>query len=192
MTPPIDLDPMIGWLLRLALAGVFAQAAWHKASDLGAAAQTIADYAVVPTGWARGVALGVSGAEATVAVGFVLTGFGPASVGGVVTACVAVGLLALYATAISINLARGRRDIDCGCLGPAGGSVRIGPWLLVRNAVLAFAATSLAVLPASGRALHWFDALSLVGGWAALALVWTSIHTLAATPVAPAQRGGLR
>ncbi len=182
----LALDPMIAWLLRLALAGVFAQAAWHKGRDVDAAAQIIADYKVSPVEWATFHALGVTLAEAGVAVAFVVSGFAGDATGllaqlGHVAALCSIGLLALYSGAIAINLARGRRDIDCGCLGPAGKSARIGPWLLVRNGVLALAAATLAVLPVSVRPLHWIDALSLVGGLAALVLVWFAVHVIAAT-----------
>lgn len=47
----------------------------------------------------------------------------------------AVVLLTVYAAAIGINLLRGRRDIDCGCTGPATRQLLSG-WLLVRNATL--------------------------------------------------------
>ena len=65
-------------------------------------------------------------------------------------------LLATYAAAVGINLARGRRSIDCGC----GGTPRpIQPWLVGRNLVLA--AASLALLaPVGARALGGLDALN--------------------------------
>lgn len=181
----LSLDPMIAWLLRMALAGVFAQAAWHKGRDLRGAAQTIADYRVTPVEWASLHALGVTLAEAFVAVAVVVEGLAGdgsvlARVAGLAAPC-AVALLALYSVAIGVNLARGRRDIDCGCLGPAGRSPRIGPWLLVRNGVLAAAAAALAWLPVSTRPLHWIDAVSLVGGLAVLVVVWVAVHVMAAT-----------
>src|SRR5262249_14927936 len=47
----------------------------------------------------------------------------------------AAALLGLYAAAIAVNLARGRRHLDCGCTGPA---LRrpISGWLVLRNLVL--------------------------------------------------------
>ena len=46
----------------------------------------------------------------------------------------ALSLFVLYAVAISINLLRGRRHIDCGC---GGDGTAIGWGLVVRNVVLA-------------------------------------------------------
>ena len=46
----------------------------------------------------------------------------------------ALSLFVLYAVAISINLFRGRRHIDCGC---GGDGTAIGWGLVVRNVVLA-------------------------------------------------------
>jgi hypothetical protein len=86
----------------------------------------------------------------------------------------AAALLALYSFAVAINLARGRREIDCGC------SARPQPLsrgLLVRNAALA-AAALLAALPATSRALVWVDALSAAAGAAALAFVWLAAQSL--------------
>jgi len=185
MTGPheLALDPMIAWLLRFGLALVFAQAAWHKSRDLEAAAQVVADYRVTPVEWAHLHASLATVGEALLAGGLVASGWMPSL--GPVTAWGAIVLLGLYSAAIGVNLARGRRDIDCGCAGPAGRSPRIGPWLLVRNGVLAAAALALAALPVSTRPLHWIDAASLLGGVLALALVWVAVHALAASmPVA--------
>lgn len=183
MSPP-DLDPMIAWVIRGALALIFAQAAWHKGRDLDAAAQIVADYRVSPVAWAHFHASATLLAEAAVSVGLVAFGFAaisgalPPSV-GLVFPLAAIGLLSLYSIAIGVNLARGRRDIDCGCMGPAGASPRIGPWLLYRNGVLAIGAGALAVMPSTPREFYWLDGVTFVAGLAAFACVWVAIHTLA-------------
>ena len=76
----------------------------------------------------------------------------------------AAALLAAYGAAIGVNLARGRRHIDCGCVGPAARRP-IGGWLVARNGVLAAPSRS----PGSragrrARPLVWVDALTVVGG----------------------------
>ena len=91
----------------------------------------------------------------------------------------AAALLALYAAAIAVNLARGRRHLDCGCAGPA---LRrpISGWLVVRNLVLvAIALADLA--PLSTRPLVWVDALTVVAATAALAACWMAADRLLAT-----------
>ncbi len=75
----------------------------------------------------------------------------------------AAGLLAIYTFSISINLVRGRLDIDCGCSGPA---IRhtLNAWLVVRNSGLLAAA--LLTLPASNprplSLLDWFTTCAAV------------------------------
>ena len=98
----------------------------------------------------------------------------------------ALGLLALYSGALALNLARGRRDLDCGCLGPANRQ-RISPGLLWRNAVVSLGPLLLLLEP-EPRVMNWIDALSVMGASATLVLLWTGVHQLAAarpTPLAP-------
>lgn len=184
-----SLDPLVATLLGAALAGVFAQAAWHKGHDLQGAAQVVADYRITPVSWAHFHATAGLAAEACIAAGLLAaaaaapTSTSPPGFVATLARIAPIGALVLlvaYSFAIGVNLARGRRDIDCGCSGPVGTSPRIGPWLLVRNAVLALAVLALLALPVSPRTLHWVDAVSLVGGVAVLALVWTAVHGLAA------------
>lgn len=90
-------------------------------------------------------------------------------------------LMLLFALALGINLARGRRDIDCGCLriGRDGQAQHISGWLVLRNLALAAGALLLAQAPVAGMpAAHaWAGALA-----AALAmLLYLSLQTLAAT-----------
>jgi len=82
-------------------------------------------------------------------------------------AIAAAGLLAGYGLAIAINLARGRRYIDCGC-----GDTRqlLSPWLLVRNGLLAGGAI-LVALPAEARVAGWAEVV--VGCVAFVVLVLT-------------------
>ena len=89
----------------------------------------------------------------------------------------AVALLSLYSAAIAINLARGRRHIDCGCLGPASGQ-GLTPWLLIRNAALV-AGSAAVLLPTTGRELIWIDAVTLAGTLIVLGLLWVSGTRLA-------------
>lgn len=69
------------------------------------------------------------------------------------------GLLLLYASGISINLYRGRRDIDCGCNGPAS-TQTLSWWLVSRNLVFT-GLVILAMQPAIGRSLNWLDMFTI-------------------------------
>jgi hypothetical protein len=87
-------------------------------------------------------------------------------------------LLCVYSFSIAINLARGRREIDCGCLGPSKRSP-ISIALLFRNAALAFSA-SLIMIPVSARSLQAIDVLTIAGGIVATTLVFMASQQLAA------------
>jgi hypothetical protein len=94
-------------------------------------------------------------------------------------AVAAIALLALYSAAIALNLARGRRDIDCGCLGP-GHRQPLSEWLVARNAAAAIAAATL-LAPVDGRPWSWLDALSVSACAACLALLWAAANRLLET-----------
>ncbi len=71
------------------------------------------------------------------------------------TELAASGLLAVFAIAMTVNIRRGRTDIDCGCFQSALKQT-LGWTLVARNAVLALAVAGAALpvetLPAWGRA----------------------------------------
>lgn len=71
-------------------------------------------------------------------------------------------LLFVYTSGISINLYRGRRDIDCGCSGPATTQV-LSWWLVFRNLVF-LALVLLALVPPINRSLNWLDLFNVVLG----------------------------
>lgn len=83
-------------------------------------------------------------------------------------ALAAAVLLGAYTVAIAINLARGHRDIDCGCSGP-GLERPLGGALIVRNLVL-LALVGVAMLPGAGSDLSAFG-LFLVGACTAASLI---------------------
>ncbi len=87
---------------------------------------------------------------------------------------VAAGLLGIYALAMAINLARGRRHIDCGC-GDTPHS--LSGALLLRNAFLAAAAAAL-VLPTAARSLGGVDYLIIAMACAALTLLYVTFEAL--------------
>jgi len=163
------IDPVAAWLARLALAGVFASAALHKGRDLDAFAAAVAAHRLVPEASVGALARALALCEVAAVVGLLVPASAP------LAAWLAAALLALYTGAIAINLARGRREIDCGC------SARPQPLsgrLLARNAALGALAIA-AALPASARAWVWIDALTAAAGLAALALLWLAAQTLA-------------
>src|SRR3989442_15787293 len=102
-------DPAIAATLRAAFALLFLGAASHKLRDPGRFRATLAEYRLLPGAVVPLAAMLVIGAEIVVAIALVASARrvpGPVS---------AAAVLVVYGAAIALNLARGRRHIDCGC-----------------------------------------------------------------------------
>jgi hypothetical protein len=169
------VDPAIHWILRAGLAALLATAAFHKAARPGVFLQTLRDYQVLPHAWVPAAVPMIVALEASVAVTLLWPALAQ-------TAAIACGvLLGVYSAAIATNLARGRRFIDCGCLGK-GARQPLSGWLLARNGALIFA-SALAALPMSHRSLTWVDGFSIVGGLCVLSLLFQATNGLAAQAV---------
>jgi hypothetical protein len=93
-----------------------------------------------------------------------------------------ISLLLGYAVGIAINLARGRRDLDCGCAGPYDRRP-IAAWMAWRNLCLAILLAA-ALLPWSERPLVLTDSITVGFGTACCALVYLCLDRL----LAPARR----
>jgi hypothetical protein len=176
------IDPAVGALLAGAFALLFASAALHKYAHPAHFAAVFAAYRILPaalTPLSRLVWL----LELTVSAALLVRGarLGAAAAG--------ICLLLLYALAIGINLARGRRDLDCGCTGP-NERRPIAPWMVTRNLLLALGLSAL-LLPWGTRVMTATDALTVGTGTAVAALLYMSLDTLLVrvTPRTAAGRG---
>ena len=174
------MDPVLASVLRLSLALLLGGAALHKLRHPAAFRLALASYALIPA-----ALLGVApwffvAAELGLAVSMVAPASGAAPALGTAL------LLALYSGAIAINLLRGRRDIACGCGGPASRGT-LGWGLLLRNGVLV-AVAMLAALPEQLRPLVWLDLVTVALGVATLALLWNASGLLASHAPALVQR----
>jgi len=168
------MDPVFDLIIRAALGLLFVVAAWHKLRDPRRFAATLGEYHLVPARFAPAAAACVVLAELGTVVALVRWPRGGATA--------AAALLAVYGSAIAVNLARGRRHIDCGCGGPAANR-EIGAWMVARNAVVAIAALAAAVLPMAAREMIWLDACTIVAATAMLAACWTATdHLVAQAP----------
>lgn len=156
------IDPAIHALLRGALAALLASAAWHKLRDLPAFRATIGEYRLLPGALGELAAPALVVAEAFAAALLLSPWARPWGFAA------AAALLALYSAAIAVNLARGRRDIDCGCFGPA---LRAGlsGGLLARNAIV-LAAAGAGLAPVAARPLGLLDAATIAASLAFLGL----------------------
>lgn len=166
------MDPVVDGIVRAGLALLFASAAAHKVRDRVRFQGTLAEYRLLPAWVVPTVAVLVIAVEGGIAASLVTRG------GRLAGLMAAATVLVVYAGAIGINLARGRRDLDCGCAGPA---VRrpISGWLVGRNLVLAALALA-ATAPVSSRALVWADGLTIIGATTALVALYAACDGLLA------------
>jgi hypothetical protein len=165
-------DPIFVIAAALAVAVILASAATHKLRAPARFANQVEDYQLLPRSLVRPVARLLPFVEVAVAFALLV----PASRG--TAALAAAVLLAGYAGAISINLWRGRRDIDCGCAGPEQAQP-IRPVLLARNAVLVSLALVAGLAPLS-RELGVFDSFVVIAASAVALLLYAAADGLMA------------
>ena len=178
------IDPVVELSICFALALLFAAAAWHKVSDRVRFGATVGAYSLLPPWLVSPVARVLPLLEACIAVGLVYPPTRSAA------ALAAVPLLTLYTIAIAANLARGRREIDCGCFASSA-RVPLSKWLLLRNGILIVASCVL-LLPIRARALVWVDGATIVMTLTTLSLLWATGQRLAQTGPALRHFGGVR
>lgn len=149
------MDPLFHLTLALGLAMLFAAAALGKLRAMREWPDVLRNYGLLPAGVVPAAALALPLIELGTAAALLVPGTRR------LAALVAALLLALFTLAIAVNLARGRRVIDCGCF---GGRLRqpLGRWMVVRNALLALAALAL-LGPRSARALAPLELLIAAG-----------------------------
>jgi len=123
-------DIVITVIANFAIGLLFLLACFAKVTNFAVFKATLDEYNIVPKFFVGLCAVIIVGVELAIGVGAF---FVESTVGAMLAAAM---LLSCYSAAIGINLLRGRRDIDCGCTGPASRQMLSG-WLLVRNVVLA-------------------------------------------------------
>jgi len=166
------LDPALGWILRLFLASIFVRAVYAKLRSPSEFSDALRGYELVPERLAGTFAAALLALECLIVPALLMPRFAP------LASMVAVGVLCLYSLAIGINLARGRRDIDCGCAGPLARQT-LHEMLVARNLVYAALALG-AAAPMSLRAFGWLDGLTIGFGVVALFALAVAIDGLAA------------
>ena len=170
MNAPLALDPGVGYTVAIAFALLFAHAALGKWRELGEFRAVLDNYRILPPPLVATAALVVPVLETVVALSLLAAPTRPWG------AAAGAALLLAYATAIAINLRRGRSDLDCGCAGPADRRP-IAHWMVWRNGVLGMV-LAVAGLKWSDRALAWTDAITVGGGVAVLVLLYVTLDRL--------------
>jgi uncharacterized membrane protein YphA (DoxX/SURF4 family) len=153
---------LLATISTLLLSYLFVVGGWQKMSDAHHLGQVISDYQILPTRWSPWLARSLPLIEIGAGLALLIPALQIMALAAVTV------LLAAYTAAIALNLARGRREIDCGCAGP-GQEQTLSGWLLARNLFL----ITIALL--SGPVLH-----TLQLGWSGwcLALAGTALAAL--------------
>ncbi|KUR70768.1 methylamine utilization protein MauE [Novosphingobium fuchskuhlense] len=159
---------------------VFLQAALAKLRHRDLLAGVISNYRLLPSAMVAPAAVLLAPAELVIAIGLLLGG-------QALAAAASILLLAVFAAAMGINIARGRREIDCGC----GRSQLRQPlsWLLVARNLLLAALLVPRLLPNPAPAMADL-VVALAGGLAIFVIVqlFNAIGALAASPLATQRR----
>lgn len=165
------MDPVIHSILVISLSLLFFAAAIGKLSDYLAFKRVLVNYRLFPRGSEVLIAPVVLILELGTGLGLLFSG---TRFSATVLATV---ILSVYALAITINLLRGRTNIDCGCMGRS--SQTISSALPIRNLVLVLTAL-LILVPTHNRELMWLDFVVLVAGVLALSLCYAASNQLLA------------
>ena len=134
------LAAAVGYAIRVAAALVFTSAG---AAKIGARARfraAVFEYRILPGWMVPGVALLLPPMEVLLGLTLLL----PRYIG--ISSVAAALLLLVFATAMAINLSRGRKTIDCGCSLSSGGQ-RIHSTMVIRNVSMAAALLVGAMVP---------------------------------------------
>jgi hypothetical protein len=176
------LDPVAVWTARLVLAAVLALAAFAKLRALEEFVGVVHNYRVVPEFLVRPVAYALPALEAAIAIALMVE---PTRRAGAIAAA---ALLAVFAVAMALNLARGRVEIDCGCFA-ATLRQRIS-WALVGRNVALMGLAALAMPATTGaRALTWLDAVTIVAASSSAVLLYVAFTQLRSMALPPRPGG---
>jgi len=169
-----SLDPAVADVIAVALALLFAKAAFDKFADLARFRGILDAYELLPSALVSFATPVVPVIETLVAAALLLGCLDETA--KPVAGLIAAGLLGTYGTAIGINILRGRKSLDCGCT-PAGEQRTIGAWMVARNGLLAMLALA-STLPGNPRELGLIDAPLLVGGIIACVALYSTLDHL--------------
>jgi hypothetical protein len=181
---PMILDPAVGILTLASSSVLFASAAAHKLRDLARFDEIFSAYGMIPASPRVRISWAVPVSEIAVAAGLASNVTRPYA------AVLGILLLLAYATAIAVNLRRGRRDLACGCGGPDERRP-IAAWMVWRNLLIALAVAT-AFAPWTDRPLTMTDGVTIVFGLLTVALIYLCADQLFGNAQRTAQLRGSR
>ena len=166
------LITVLATISTLLLSYLFVTGGWQKLADTAYFHDVITEYRILPASWSLPVARILPVVEICAGLALLIPVLR-------LPALIWVALLLLgYTLAMGLNIARGRRDLDCGCAGP-GQEQTISGWLLGRNLVL----VALAMLSGSALlqpSLGWLGWSLALSGTTVLALLYHTFNQLIA------------
>ena len=168
----MTIDPGVAWLIIACAGLLFLVAALHKLRDLRRFREVFAAYQLMPLTAGRLLAPVIPALELAVAVGLLFDDLRTLALR------IGVALMLAYGAGITINLARGRRDLDCGCAGP-NDRRPIAAWMVWRNVGIAVLLSAV-LLPWSNRPFVLTDGVTVGFGTACCALVYLCLDRLLA------------
>jgi hypothetical protein len=173
------LDPLILKSISIGFGLLFLLAAVHKFATAQQFRVILEEYRVMPRVFAGPVARIVPLLEVTLSVGW-FSAYRPELI-----AVSSAALLAVYTSAIGLNLLRGRIHIGCGCgvAGASDGDQQLSSGLILRNTIL-IALTLVAVIPTSARPFGVIDYVTLGSTLLASALLYVGANQLLANGAA--------
>jgi len=174
------LDPVIGYLMVSTFSLLYLEAAYHKWISVPRFSATLTSYRLIPASASPATAILIPSIETAVALGLWLPSL------RAIAAQAGTSLLLLYALAITVNVYRGRRDLDCGCSGPLNRRP-IAPWMAVRNVLLAILLGT-SQYPWQSRDWTLVDTLTLSGGFFILVLLYQTSDQLLGRVLPAARR----
>jgi hypothetical protein len=163
------IDPLIPRIIAIGIGLLWLGAAWHKLAARQSFRGVLEQYRLFPAAALDILSWLVPAAEAMLAAAW-LFALAPA-----ITISATSALLIAYATAIAINLLRGRAYIGCGCGFSPGADDRPLSWILVLRNLLIVALALVALLPQAQRSLGFADHALLVLALLVTVLLYTAV-----------------
>jgi uncharacterized membrane protein len=168
----MTIDTAVVAIASASSAAIFAGSAAMKFAAPMEFRGAVENYRIVPEWAAAVVGWTVPMLELAGAAGIMLPAWRPAA------ALCLLSLLTIFTAAVALNLARGRRNIDCGCFGPLMRQ-QLSGWMIARNAMLAML-VGIAAAPENERALSAFDYATMVPAVIALVMLYAAANYLLA------------
>jgi hypothetical protein len=160
---------MLGEVMRLTIAVIFALAAFHAMRGWTVFGGIVEQYRIAPRWLARTAARILPPLELAAAAALALPR--SSSAGAELGLC----LMALFTGAITVNLARGRVSIDCGCGGASG--QQLSPGLVLRNLAVTFGLVVAWLAPPYG-AVDGVTTVGVIGASLALIALYFAANQL--------------